>query len=102
MRIWQSKSPYEIVADGSNKGGNGHQIDLFYERYWLAGVSGRGCGRRVASGGKNSSYKRQNLVGCRWGIAPQMYDGCWLCDSVCCKLCVHFYLVFVVADTLTK
>jgi len=44
---------YEIVADGSNKGGTSHWIVLFSERYWLAGVGGRGCGRKVASAGKD-------------------------------------------------
>ena len=48
--------PYEIVADGSDEGGTSHWIVLFCKRYWLAdvlGVGGRGCGRRVVSGGKD-------------------------------------------------
>jgi len=56
--------PYEIVADGSDDGG----IVLFCKRYWLEGVGGRGCGRRVASVGKDllpaqsgAVSKRQNL-----------------------------------------
>jgi len=47
------QSPYEIVADGSDEGGTSHWIVLFCERYWLPGVGGHGCGRRVASGGEN-------------------------------------------------
>jgi len=47
------QSPYEIGADGSDEGGTSHCIVLFCERYWLSGVGGRGCGRRVASRGKD-------------------------------------------------
>jgi len=48
MRTRQSL--YETVADGNDEGGTSHWIVLFCKRYWLAGVGGRSCGRRVASG----------------------------------------------------
>ena len=38
------------LKDGSNEGNSSHWIVLFYQRYWLAGVSGRGSGRRALSG----------------------------------------------------
>jgi len=47
------QSPYEIIADGSDEGGNSHWIVLFCEKYWLVGVGGRDCGQRVASGEKD-------------------------------------------------
>jgi hypothetical protein len=47
MRIRQP--PYEIVADGCDEGGTSRWIVSFCER--LAGVGGRGCGQKVASGG---------------------------------------------------
>jgi len=66
MRTWQS--PYEIVADGSDEGSTSHCINLSRKRYWLSGVGTRGCGRRVASVGKDllpeqseRFSKRQNL-----------------------------------------
>jgi len=49
------KSRNEIVGDGSDEvTGTSHWIVLFCERYWLAGVGGRSCGQRVASGGKDN------------------------------------------------
>ena len=62
VSTWQSPL-YEIVSDSSDKSGTIHWIIL-------SGVSGRDCGRRVASGGKDLSLvacteravsKRQNL-----------------------------------------
>jgi len=62
------QSPCKIVADGSDEGGASHWIVLFCESFWLAGVGGHSCGRRVASGGKyfvacteRAVSKRQNL-----------------------------------------
>jgi len=47
------QSWYETVGDGSDGGNSSHWIVLFCQRYWLAGVSGRGSGRR-ALGGQDS------------------------------------------------
>ena len=67
MRTLQSTQ--EIIADGSNEGGTSHCTVLFCERYWPSGVGGRGCGRRVASGGKDlllaQSERFQSVKICR-------------------------------------
>jgi len=54
-----------VCGPGSDEGG----IVLFCKGYWLAGVGGRGCGRRVAWGVKDllpaqsgAVSKRQNLL----------------------------------------
>jgi len=47
------QSRYETVGDGSDEGNSSHWIVLFCHRYWLAGVGGRGSGRR-AMGGQDS------------------------------------------------
>jgi len=44
------RPPYEIIAEGIDEGGTSHWV-LLFEMYWLAGVGGRGCGRRDTSGG---------------------------------------------------
>jgi len=51
MSTWQSR--YETVGDGSDESNSSHWIVLFCQRCWLAGVDGRGSGRR-ASGGQDS------------------------------------------------
>jgi len=45
MRTRQSL--YETGGDGSDEGDSSHWIVLFCKRYWLAGVGGRGSGRRA-------------------------------------------------------
>jgi len=77
MRTQQS--PYEIGADGSNEGGTSHCIVLFCERYWLSGVGGRGCGRRVTSRGKDllsaqsERFPSIKFAGFRRGIPPPVH-----------------------------
>ena len=40
------QSRYQTVGDGSDEGNSSHWIVLFCQRYWLAGVGGRGRRRR--------------------------------------------------------
>jgi len=44
------QSQYETVGDGSDEGNSSHWIGLFCQRYWLAGVGGRGSGQRALGG----------------------------------------------------
>jgi len=40
-------STRETVGDGRDEGNSSHWIVLFCQKYWLAGVGGRGSGRRA-------------------------------------------------------
>jgi len=48
MRTRQSR--YETGGDGSDECDGSHWIVLFCERYWLAGVGGRGSGQERWAG----------------------------------------------------
>jgi len=91
-------SPYEIVADGSNEGGTSHWIVLFCESFWLAGVSGRGCRRKVRSGRKDllpaQSEQFPSVKICRRKVR----------HSLCCTLFVinYFGIAMVWCDLHLK
>jgi len=56
------QSRYETVGDGSDEGNRSHWIVLFCQRYWLAGVGGRGSWRRALGGQDSPTWIEISLV----------------------------------------
>ena len=56
------QSRYETVGDGSDEGNSSYWIVLFCQRYWLAGVGGRGSGRRAFGGQDSPTWIERSIV----------------------------------------